>query len=53
MREWTYRKRFDAAKAEIGRDDVYQARAALAVLDRSFCGGVCRGAHELVRIVLD
>ena len=32
--------------------DPYRARAALAVLNRSQCGGVCRGAHELVRIVL-
>lgn len=32
--------------------DVYRAQAALAALDRSFCGGVCRGAHDLVQIVL-
>ncbi|MGV0154162.1 hypothetical protein ACSW29_12570 [Rhodococcus sp. GB-02] len=33
-------------------DDLDRARASLAAIDRSRCGGVCRGRHDLVAIVL-
>lgn len=33
-------------------DDIYRARAALTVLDRTNCGGVCRGSHEIIRLSL-
>jgi len=33
-------------------DDLDRARASLAAIDRSRCGGVCRGRHDLVEIFL-